>query len=61
MESMEMVAEGVPTTRSAKECAARLGIQTPIIDEMHAVLYEKAAVAEAMRRLLSRELRTEED
>src|SRR5206468_7027246 len=32
--SMNMVAEGVPTTYSAFECARRLHIETPIIDQM---------------------------
>ncbi len=36
--SMNMVAEGVPTTYSAHECARRLGIVTPIIDEIRALL-----------------------
>ena len=37
--SMKMVAEGVPTTRSAWECARKVGIVTPVIDQMHAILY----------------------
>jgi glycerol-3-phosphate dehydrogenase (NAD(P)+) len=60
-DSMEMVAEGVPTTRSAWECARRLEIKTPIIDEVYAMLYENASPSEAIERLLKRELRPEED
>ncbi len=37
--SMKMVAEGVPTTRSAFECARKVGVVTPVIDQMHAILY----------------------
>src|SRR5207249_6924015 len=40
-ESMKTVAEGIPTARSARECARRLNIATPIIDEVYAVLYEE--------------------
>jgi glycerol-3-phosphate dehydrogenase (NAD(P)+) len=59
--SMRMVAEGVPTTKSAKECAQKLGIKTPIIDEVHSILYENATPLTAIERLLRRELRPEED
>jgi glycerol-3-phosphate dehydrogenase (NAD(P)+) len=59
--SMQMVAEGVPTARSARECAVRLAITTPIIDEVNAILYESAPPAVAMERLISRAFRPEED
>lgn len=41
LSSMTMVAEGVPTALSAFECAQRLGINAPIIEQVHAVIYEK--------------------
>lgn len=59
--SMKMVAEGVPTTRSAHECARRLEISTPILDQMHALLFEGKAPREVMLELLGRKLRPEED
>lgn len=59
--SMVMVAEGVPTALSARECAQRLGISTPIIDQVHAMLYENKPARDAMRELLTREPRPEED
>ena len=37
--SMQMVAEGIPTALSSWQCAQRLGVDTPIISEAHAVLY----------------------
>ena len=58
--SMAMVAEGVPTTTSAHACAHRLGVETPIIDEIHAVLSSQKSPAQAMKALMSRELRSEE-
>lgn len=60
-ESMQMVAEGVPTARSAYECARRLGVDTPIIDQVYAVLYENKPPHEAMWGLLGRAPRPEQD
>jgi glycerol-3-phosphate dehydrogenase (NAD(P)+) len=59
--SMHMVAEGVPTTRSARDCAVRLAVTIPIIDEVNSILYENASPAVAMERLISRAFRPEED
>ena len=59
--SMTMVAEGVPTTASAFDCARRLGIVTPIIDQIYALLQEEKSPAQAMKDLLSRQLRAEEE
>jgi glycerol-3-phosphate dehydrogenase (NAD(P)+) len=47
--SMRMVAEGVPTARSAWECARRLNIATPITDQVYSILYKQthpAVIAE---------------
>jgi glycerol-3-phosphate dehydrogenase (NAD(P)+) len=57
--SMNMVAEGVPTTYSAFECARRLGIVTPIIDEMKALLDGTHTPRETLTHLLSRDPRQE--
>ena len=57
--SMQMVAEGVPTTYSASECARTLGINTPIIDEMRALLDGERSPAGALQSLLAREPRAE--
>jgi glycerol-3-phosphate dehydrogenase (NAD(P)+) len=56
---MQMVAEGVPTTRSAYECARQLKIETPIIDEVYAILYDDKAPDQALRDLLQREQKAE--
>jgi glycerol-3-phosphate dehydrogenase (NAD(P)+) len=58
---MAMVAEGVPTTLSAAECARKLGIATPIIDQISAILYENKPARDAMMELLGRDPRPEED
>jgi len=39
--SMKTVVEGIPTARSAWECATAVEYLTPIIDEVYAVLYEQ--------------------
>ncbi len=52
--SMKMVAEGVPTAHSALQCALRLGVETPITAQIHAVLHEGRAPREAMGALLGR-------
>jgi glycerol-3-phosphate dehydrogenase (NAD(P)+) len=57
--SMQMVAEGVPTTYSAQECARRLGIETPITDQMRALLDGEIAPRDALTALLSREPKPE--
>jgi glycerol-3-phosphate dehydrogenase (NAD(P)+) len=57
--SMNMVAEGVPTTYSAHECARRLGIETPIIDQMRALLDGKLSPREVAINLVTREPKAE--
>lgn len=54
------VAEGYPTARSAHELAKRLQIVTPIIDEVHAVLYGGKNVARALQDLIGRESKAED-
>ena len=57
----DATAEGYPTTRSAYQLAHRLGITTPIIDQAHAMLYEGKDVEEAVRDLMTRESKPEDD
>jgi glycerol-3-phosphate dehydrogenase (NAD(P)+) len=59
--SMRMIAEGVPTARSAFERARHFNVQTPIIDQVRAILYEKRSPAEALRSLFLRDPRPEND
>lgn len=54
VDSMQMVAEGVPTALSAWQCAERLGIEAPIIREIYSVLYKNKTPHEAMWELLGR-------
>jgi glycerol-3-phosphate dehydrogenase (NAD(P)+) len=54
------VAEGYPTARSAHHLAGRLGIQTPIVREVFAMLYEGKNVREAVQSLMSRDMKQED-
>ncbi|MEP6686025.1 MAG: NAD(P)H-dependent glycerol-3-phosphate dehydrogenase, partial [Verrucomicrobiota bacterium] len=56
---MKTVAEGIPTARSAFECARKLDIETPIIDQVYAVLHEGKSPAQAMQELLGRDQKSE--
>jgi glycerol-3-phosphate dehydrogenase (NAD(P)+) len=56
---MKMVAEGIPTGKSAFECARRLGVETPIIDQIYAVLYQNKPLLFAMQELLGRDPKAE--
>src|SRR5881392_904725 len=51
---MRMVAEGIPTAKSAFQCARRIGVDTPIIDQIYAVLYQDKPLLFAMQELLGR-------
>ena len=59
-QSMKMVAEGVPTARSAFECARQLKIETPIIDQVYAVLHEQKKPTVALEEVLNREQKAEQ-
>jgi len=58
--SMTSVAEGYPTARSASELARKLKLSTPIIDEVHAMLYEGKNVRQAVQDLTTRESKAED-
>lgn len=58
---MKQVAEGVKTTKVAKELAQKLGCDAPIIDAMHAIIYEGVPVRDVMTRMLSRPPKMERD
>jgi glycerol-3-phosphate dehydrogenase (NAD(P)+) len=57
----ETVAEGVVTAQSARELAAREGVEMPIVDTVNRVLFEGQAARSAIAALMSRELRAEID
>ena len=58
--STKTVAEGIPTARSAWECARRLNVATPITDQVYSILYERKKPAVALEELLKREPKPEQ-
>jgi glycerol-3-phosphate dehydrogenase (NAD(P)+) len=57
----ETVAEGVATARSARELAHREGVEMPIVEMVHRVLFESYPARNSVIDLMSRELRAERD
>jgi glycerol-3-phosphate dehydrogenase (NAD(P)+) len=54
------VAEGHPTARAAFRLARRLDVTTPIIDEVHAMLYEGKEARKALHDLITRSSKPED-
>ena len=51
---MSQVAEGVKTTKSAHDLAARLGVEMPITDAMYRIVYEDEPARQAVTALMGR-------
>ena len=58
---MRMVAEGINTTRSAVKLAASVGVPMPITEEIYQVLFERKDPRVAIRDLMLRELKRENE
>lgn len=58
---MHMVAEGVKTTAAARRLAVELGVEMPITEQVHMVLYEGKDPRVAVSELMARALRDERD
>jgi glycerol-3-phosphate dehydrogenase (NAD(P)+) len=56
---MREVAEGVRTTRAIHLLAARRGVEMPITEEVHAVLYDGKSARAAVESLIARPLKEE--
>jgi glycerol-3-phosphate dehydrogenase (NAD(P)+) len=54
------LAEGYPTARSAFHLARRLAVDTPIMDEVYAMLYQGKPPRESVRDLLQRDRKAED-
>jgi glycerol-3-phosphate dehydrogenase (NAD(P)+) len=57
----DTVAEGVITTRSARELAERAGVDMPIVDAVFSVLFDGQAPRDAIVDLMNRDPRAERD
>jgi glycerol-3-phosphate dehydrogenase (NAD(P)+) len=56
---MNEVAEGVKTTQAVRQLADSTGVEMPITNEVHAVLYEGKSASNATSELMTRPLREE--
>ena len=56
---MNMVAEGVKTTKSAWRLSQKMGVDMPILEQIYQVLYEDKPCVEAVKTLLSRDQKEE--
>jgi glycerol-3-phosphate dehydrogenase (NAD(P)+) len=58
---MKQVAEGINTTKVARQLAGKLAIDAPITDAMYAIIHAGVPVREAIHALLTRPTRSERD
>src|SRR4030042_4998011 len=56
---MQMVAEGIPTTKSAYTLSLKYKVDMPITREVHSVLYKNKSPLRAVRDLMTRERKEE--
>ncbi len=59
--SMNMVAEGVKTTRAAVQLAAAIDVEMPITEQIHRILYEDKDARQVVLELMGRQLRHERE
>ncbi len=59
LKSMEMIAEGVETSRSASELSKKLQVETPITDEVYKILFEDKDPVKATTDLMTRDMKME--
>jgi len=59
LSGMVMVAEGVHTTRAAHDLARKRSLELPIVEQVHGMLFEGRRPAEALRALMTRDLKRE--
>lgn len=59
LSGLSHVAEGHPTSKSAFHLARKLGVETPIIDQVYAMLHEGKSVQQSVMDLTARESRSE--
>ncbi len=59
LDEMEMVAEGVKTTKSVHDLVSRMKIEMPILDQVYEILYNGKDCSTAVIDLLTRELKVE--
>ncbi len=61
LSEMNMVAEGVKTTAGAHKLAARMGVDMPIVEQVHRVLFEGVSPGDALADLMARPQKSENE
>lgn len=61
LDSMQMVAEGVRTTKSANALSDNMGVDMPITNEVHAMLYHDKPAMDVVSDLMKRPVRAERE
>ncbi len=59
MKGAKTVAEGVKTSKAARDLARKFNIEMPIVDEVYQILYEGKDPRLALKDLMTRELKEE--
>ncbi|TXD36626.1 NAD(P)-dependent glycerol-3-phosphate dehydrogenase [Lujinxingia vulgaris] len=59
LSEMNMVAEGIKTSRSVHNLAAKIGVEMPISEQVYQVIYEGKDTRQAVSDLMSRPLKAE--
>lgn len=57
--SLSGIAEGISTIVSARALGAKMRLELPIIEEMHAILYQGADINKSIKKLMERTLKKE--
>jgi glycerol-3-phosphate dehydrogenase (NAD(P)+) len=60
LDEMNMVAEGVKTTKSAWNLARKMAVEMPILEQVYQVIYNDKPCESAVRDLLARSLKEEQ-
>lgn len=61
LNTMTMVAEGVKTAAAAHFLSQKLGVEMPIVEQVYRILYEDQPPRQAVKTLMTRELKDEID
>jgi glycerol-3-phosphate dehydrogenase (NAD(P)+) len=59
LETMQMVAEGVQTTKSASRLSHKYKVETPILDEVYNILFKDKDPVKATNDLMTRDMKME--
>ncbi len=59
MKGLKTVAEGVKTARATRELARKYGVEMPVVEEVYRIIYEAKDPRQALRDLMTRELKEE--